>query len=150
MTSSFLLVLNLNKRHSSSVPISSSTILPALAKKPHTSLATSSALLSPPELPGRPSVASTRLRDAKMFEVEAGGWTGSALEFSLVEINPEVRTMSPVSRRRISVDCTPGFWERRVKRAVVSSGCGNEKCQSWYASIACRRAYTVGCAMFIV
>ena len=39
----------------------------------------------------------------------------------LFEIRPDVRTMAPVSRERMSVLCTPGFWLSRVSNARVSS-----------------------------
>lgn len=39
-----------------------------------------------------------------------------------LEINPDVRTIAPVSRDRMRVLWTPGFWLSRVRRDSVSSG----------------------------
>ncbi|MBE7181802.1 MAG: hypothetical protein INR71_11460, partial [Terriglobus roseus] len=41
----------------------------------------------------------------------------------LADTSPLARTMAPVARDRISVDCTPGFWLRRVRCASASSDC---------------------------
>lgn len=41
-----------------------------------------------------------------------------------LEGRPEARTTAPLARERMSVEVTPGFWARRVRSAVVSSGCG--------------------------
>jgi hypothetical protein len=40
-----------------------------------------------------------------------------------LDIRPEVRTMAPVSRERIKVLWTPGFWLSRVRWAMASSCC---------------------------
>jgi hypothetical protein len=39
----------------------------------------------------------------------------------LFDIRPDVRTIAPVSRERMSVLCTPGFWLSRVSSERVSS-----------------------------
>jgi hypothetical protein len=113
MTSSFFFVLSLRSLTSSSLS-RSSTRLPAAFKNVQTELAMSSALWMP--LSFRPLVYASA-----DDSLEAGRVLFVFGE-ELLEINPDVRTIAPVSRESMSVLCTPGFWPRRVRRASVSSG----------------------------
>ena len=137
-TTSLFLVLNRTNFTSSSPSSSSplpnipSTVSPACLKKLHTSFATSSALLVPFLLPVPSPFMLLSAASRSTCEGSVAVSTALDTAFRLmgssgavvveVETRPEARTTAPVERERMSVLLTPGFWARRVRRRVVSSG----------------------------
>lgn len=113
ITSSFFFVLSLNSFNSSSFS-NPSTNDPAEATNDQTILAKSSALCMPTSF--LPLVYPSGPLSSEVGKVLFG------FAEELFEIKPDVRTMAPVSRERMRVLCTPGFWLSLVSKERVSSG----------------------------